>query len=335
MPVVLLSCRHQTPWYRQFPNGSPVWGDWRFIFNSNQLDYDYLVAFDDLHAPIVPRCPMENTVHIATEPPVVQQYNADFTNQFGLCLTVDPDMKHPYKLYSQPGLNWFVGWDPAKGGAPGAMAFRELETLFDEPRTKLISVISSDKVFTSSHRRRLAFAEGLKEHFGDRMDFFGRGLAPMTDKLDALRGYRFHVALENTALDHYFTEKISDCLIAGCFPFYFGCPNLDTYLPERSFIPIDTSDLAGAIRAIETAISDRADETAREQLREARRRIMFEHNLFAMLPRLLSQHAARRFGNSRPAVSGRRKLLPSSDERFRHPTKRRTSLLQLWNGLHG
>lgn len=317
MPTVFFSSPHPIPWYRQFPDGQPVWGDWRFLFDERSGDYDYLVAFDDLHAPLAPRCPPENTVHIATEPMSVRRYDRRFTDQFGLCLTIDPDLVHPHRVFTQPGLNWAIGWDPLTGSAPGAMSFRALETLFDEPRTRLVSVIASNKAFTAGHRRRLDFALRLKARLGDRIDLFGRGVVTVADKLAALRGYRFHVALENTRIEHYFTEKLSDGLIAGCYPVYFGCPNLGDYVPVEAFRPIDIEDFAAAVATLEQAIEERLDETRREALREARRRIMYDHNLFAMLSRVLGAHAAGSYGHTAPVARRGAKLLPLSHRSFR------------------
>ena len=40
MRTILLSVRKPWPWYRQFPNAVPQWGECRFIFNSDDEDYD-------------------------------------------------------------------------------------------------------------------------------------------------------------------------------------------------------------------------------------------------------------------------------------------------------
>lgn len=303
MKRVLVSSRHDVPWYRQFPNGVPQWGDCRFAFNRSDGDYDYLVVFDDLHETTALRCPPENTIHIASEPLAVRQYPRHFTDQFGLCVTLDPQLQHPHTIYSQPANYWFLGWNEMTGSAPGAWSFESLERLFDEPRTRLISIVCSDKAFTPHHRRRLEFALGLRRHFGARLDFFGRGFVPMRDKLDALRGYRFHIALENSAFGHYFTEKFSDCVIAGCYPLYYGCSNLADYVPGESFARLDVDDLTGAIATIEKAIADDLDIHRRDSLRTARQRIMHEHNLFPVLDRIIEAHSAGVYGRTNPPAA--------------------------------
>jgi len=322
VPTVLISSSLSIPWYRQFQGTDQVWDGWHFLFNypgdtTNDYTYDYLVAFGDLHAPIVPRCPVENTVHISLEPIQLFRYDPRFTNQFGICLTQDPAAPHPHAIQMQPGLHWFVGWDQRTGARPGAMRFRELEALFDAKRDKLISVVASASKMSVDHRRRLDFSWKLKLHFGDRMDFFGRHLIPVVDKLETLRGYRFHVALENVKLDHFFTEKISDCIIAGCYPLYFGCPNLEQYLPADAFSRIDIDDFDSAVDTIERAIAQNYDQTRRTALREARRRIMYEHNLFPMLRRVLGAHARGEYGQTTPNARYGPELLPLYHPRFK------------------
>tara|TARA_B100000965_G_C19588590_1_gene756955 strand:- start:1738 stop:2745 length:1008 start_codon:yes stop_codon:yes gene_type:complete len=324
MPTVLISSPHAIPWYRHFPDGKTTWNSWHFVFEDKPgQNYDYLVAFDDLEKPIEPRCPRSHTIHVAAEPPSIKRYNKHYLNQFGIVLTVDPKVIHPHTIHTQLGINWFIGWNPSKGSAPDALSFREIENLFDHPKTKLISVIASNKTGSLGHRKRLEFAQALKEHFGDRIDFYGRGFGPMEDKLDALKDYRFHITLENSQQPHYFTEKLSDCIMAGCYPIYWGCTNLNEYLPENSYTIIDISNLDESIAIIEKTITKKADIAHRDALREARKKIMHEHNLFPMLCQILESHASGAFGDTNPPISYGKTLAPLTSKLF----KRRRGLI--------
>ena len=56
-------------------------------------------------------------------------------------------------------------------------------------------------------------------------------------KVDVLKQYKFCLCYENTAnVPGYITEKIFDCMIAGCVPIYWGAPNIDRYIPPGCFI---------------------------------------------------------------------------------------------------
>ncbi|MBT8120911.1 MAG: hypothetical protein KJO10_00135, partial [Gammaproteobacteria bacterium] len=72
-------------------------------------------------------------------------------------------------------------------------------------------------------------------------------------------------------------------------PFYYGCPNATDYFPADSFIPIDIRNPEKARRMMSDAIA--GDEYTRRlpAITEARRRVLHDYNLFAVLAREISQ----------------------------------------------
>lgn len=48
--------------------------------------------------------------------------------------------------------------------------------------------------------------------------------------------YDFAICFENQDSQGYITEKIFDCLLAGCIPVYKGAPNINEYIPSECFI---------------------------------------------------------------------------------------------------
>ena len=176
--------------------------------------------------------------------------------------------------------------------------YDELAAPPEIPKTKLLSVISSDKAQTAGHRRRLDFVRRLQEHFGDDIDVFGRGLRPFADKWDVLAPYQYHVALENSEFPDYWTEKLSDALLAGAYPFYGGCPNIGEYFPDAVLSRLDLSDPAGAIRTIERGMAEDRFEATEAARREAARRLLDEYNLFPTLEKII--HDTRQSLPARP-----------------------------------
>ena len=63
-----------------------------------------------------------------------------------------------------------------------------------------------------------------------------RGPVPPNEKLAVLQRYRFVVAYENTRLPGYISEKLFDCLFAGCVPVYLGEPNIKRFVPQDCFV---------------------------------------------------------------------------------------------------
>lgn len=329
MPVVLISSIHRVPWLRQFPHDVPEWGECTFRFDEEaDQGYDYLVAIDELHAPIAPTCPRANTIFYAVEPPSIFHYVPQFTRQFGLCLTHHARPGHPHAIPMHPATNWFIGKVPEDAGGPGVMPFEALDALFDEPKDRLISVISSNMAGIPGHRARLTFALRLKDHFKDRIDLFGRGIRTMADKIEGLRGYRFHVALENSRHKDYFTEKLLDPLIAGSFPIYYGCPNIADYFPKNSFSEIDIRDFNGAVATIEAVIDGEFDRVHRSALAEAHRLALYTRNPFAVIADIVARHMRGEFGDTEPTLSYGPELLQRRDPRFRRVHRRQHKLRQ-------
>jgi len=281
------------PWLRQTPSGDGVFGDTRFVFDRDLRDYDYLIVFNQLPPDLHVRIDPQRAIFVAAEPANIKRYDATFLRQFGTVITNDRDTPHPARIFSQVGAPWHIGVPTGQLARYGeSLSFAQLERL-SGPKRKLVSVICSDKSDTPAHRRRLDFVAALRAHFGDRLDFFGRGLRDFEDKIEAIAPYRYHIALENTDARDAWTEKIADPFLAETFPIYWGCRNLEDYVPAESFARIPIDDDAAAIDAIERTIaSDRAG-SALEAVREAKRRILFEHNIFALLDRTIAALALR------------------------------------------
>jgi len=92
-------------------------------------------------------------------------------------------------------------------------------------KTKLISMISSNKSHTTGHRNRLKWVEVLK----DNVDLYGRGFKEMTTKEEGLKDYMFSVTIENDSYPTYWSEKILDCFASGTIPIYYGSPDIGDY----------------------------------------------------------------------------------------------------------
>ncbi|OGZ72286.1 MAG: hypothetical protein A2908_04070 [Candidatus Staskawiczbacteria bacterium RIFCSPLOWO2_01_FULL_38_12b] len=62
-----------------------------------------------------------------------------------------------------------------------------------------------------------------------------KGLVP--SKRKTYQKYRFSICYENCkGFNGYITEKIFDCLLAGCVPIYLGAPNISDHIPKDTFI---------------------------------------------------------------------------------------------------
>lgn len=278
---------------RQLPGGMPRWGGCRFSFDVEDREYDWLVVYDDLPArqgearaqrfePLA--CPAAHTLLTTSEPSTIKHYGNPYVNQFGCVITSQAAWALPHgdRVYSQAGLHWFYGL--------GKTRVRSFDDILKHPplnKTRLVSMMFTPKRMRHTlHRRRFHFMRQLM-HLLPEIEVFGRGARPLPDddKAHALDPYRYHIVAENYIGQHHWTEKLADAYLGLTLPFYAGCPNAADYFPAESFIPIDMNDPAGAARIIRAAIAGNEYERRLEAIQEARRRVLFEYNYFAVVAR--------------------------------------------------
>ncbi|MGV4792998.1 FkbM family methyltransferase [Rhizobium sp. F40D2] len=278
------------PWRRQLPQRQASFDGVEFFVATT--DADFVVVYDALPSGSQPVPAGAKTIFVASEPPSVKRYNPDFLGQFDFVITPDRQTPHPNRIFTQAGLPWHVGTMSAGGALlDKPMSFEDFRT-YNPVKTKLVSVVSSNKDFTEEHRARLAFVAKLKEAFGDQIDIFGRGIVDFADKRDVLDEYRYHISLENCAIPDYWTEKLADPYLTLTFPIYYGCTNVLDYFSEGSLRQINIEEPNEAIAAIRDIIESDLAERSRDELLEARRRVMHEQNLFGVLARIARQHTS-------------------------------------------
>lgn len=283
------------PLVRQTPNESGVWAEAAFAINKNLRECDGWAVIEDVPEAEEALCPLENTLFITAEPPSVRRYHPAFLAQFAAVLTCErDDLSHPDLIFGQQGLPWHLGIIMRNGGWQTEVVqnYDALKGQTAPPRkTRLLSVVSSNKTVTEGHRRRLAFVRRLQTHFGDRIDVFGRGLREIEDKTEAISAYKYHIALENSVTPHYWTEKLADAYLGGAFPFYVGCPNVGDYFPSDSFLRLDMDAPERAIEQIEAAVEAERYENSLASLEIARTLVLDRYNLFALLTERLGPAA--------------------------------------------
>lgn len=102
-------------------------------------------------------------------------------------------------------------------------------------KTKLVSMISSNKNMGEGHRFRLNWVDRLKNN----LDLYGRGFNMMDKKEVALKDYMFSVTIENESYPTYWSEKILDCFVSGTVPIYHGSPDIGDYFNMEGIIILD------------------------------------------------------------------------------------------------
>lgn len=281
-----------TQFKNQLPKDNPVFGVCSFTFNPLVDEYDWLVVIDDVPN-ILPtrieklKCPKENTILVTTEPSSISHYGRSFAKQFKYLITNQPKeiLPHPNAIRSQTGNVWMYGRD-----------YETVKSMEVPQKKKLISTICSNKQQGHTmHRLRYEFTKVIEEKIL-QLERFGFGFKTIKTKAEALDDYKFHVCIENHIGEHVWTEKLADAFLGYTVPIYCGCPNIYEYFPKDSIIQIDIRDFEKSIQEIKKVIATKGEYERRlEAVKEARRRVIENYSLFAMVNKIIENSPEYKF----------------------------------------
>ena len=255
-----------------------------FTFDPDARDYDALAVYEDLppldgdrkilrREPLA--CPRSHTLLFVTEPSSIRLDGLHYLAQFGRVVTSRPFseaeraflMERGTTVDPEPCLVPFYGRD-MDGDAHLSLADIAAEA---PEKTEILSTVTSTKAMDHTvHARRQAFVQEMKARLGDTLTLFGRGIRDIRDKREGMVPFRYHIAIENHYQSGHYTEKLTDCFLARCLPFYFGDPDYAERFPRDAVIPIDIFDADRSEHIIREAISTDQYAARREALEEAR-----------------------------------------------------------------
>ncbi len=233
------------------------WDEFAFTVD-NRPEANALLVFNNPSESIDIACDQGKILAFMMEPGVYLENPWMFKRLDKYASVYSPIDQSPNTTLSHGYLGWHFQHD-----------WQYLSQLSIPQKTKNISCIASNLKQLKGHRLRTGFVNMLRKKM-PQIDFFGRGIHFLPDKLDGLLPYRFSIAIENTSAPYYFTEKINDCFLTYTVPLYYGCKNVGKYFPEKSFIHLDINKPRQAINKIQKVIEDNDWENRLDALKEAR-----------------------------------------------------------------
>lgn len=260
-------------------------GKYAFYINDRDCNPDFVVIMGkggrDGYTVDVPK---ERTMLLTTEPYGITEYPRAYCEQFGIVLACQPEIKlSPMSgtkvVYAPAMLPWYAGAVFKNGKGVPTMSREELQNAHPE-KTKFMSVITTRKAFTKGHVDRLRFIKKLKEYYGEKVDIYGAGFNGFEDKWEVIAPYRYHIVIENSATDYYWTEKLADCYLGGAYPLYHGCSNIGDYFPEGSYIPIDICDFEAFVKAVERVERESTFDKSSALIAASKQLVLGKYNMF-------------------------------------------------------
>jgi len=247
----------------RFPERPCSWFEW--VWDRQPRD-SYLTVFTDRFLSEALSSGSEHKVAVLFEPVVVDPQIYRFVEQhhdaFDFVCTFDERLAGTENFVYYPyGTTWI---DEGYRGVNIKM--------------KNLSMIASDKRFTHGQRLRHVVADRFK----DRIEgLFGRGYKPIAKKIDGLAYYRYSIAIENCAVNSYFSEKIMDCFLTGTVPIYWGFPKAHEFFDPDGMILFESLDgLDAAIGSLGEEDYERRLPAVKRNFEAALEYVSFEKHLW-------------------------------------------------------
>ena len=273
---------------RQTPGGKGIWDGIRFTTDEVEKCDALVVLNNRMKHAVHARCPQGRVWALMQEPYAKgftdwmaeghDAYDRVYTNYLP-----SSDLKY---IASQPGLPWHVN-----------RTFDELTTCAMPEKSRKLSWIVGNLHDLPGHMKRGVFLRAIQADKTIDIDLYGRAVNFIEDKWDGLAPYRYSIAAENTSWPDYWTEKIADCFLTWTVPFYHGCGNLEKYFPADSFIRIDLDKPNEAIAIIKRYLHEYDWSHRLPALEEARRRVLYEFQIFPVLTKLLKAEPITKLAN--------------------------------------
>ena len=259
-----------------------------------KCDYVLMGMTDNPHQAPFTEYRKEERIMVAMENPSI--WNIPTQTICGAGIVISPFICHNNGqsrfVRANPSVPWFYGieFDCNAGLAHSPrnshIGLEELAILPKPKKDKILSIIVSGKKGLPGYEWRTQLADRLKRVFGKDCDIFGFGHNPIADKKEALDRYQFTVTIENESHDYYWTEKLSDAYLGHTYPIYAGDNRVQEDFPAHISTIKYGIDIDIAVKKIAKVIS-RYDANYERAVMENRHAVLFKHNLFYMIDRIL------------------------------------------------
>ena len=204
------------------------------IFITTGEDYTHAIILNT--AMPVLKIPKENVLGLAFEPPPYLKLTVEF---------IQYAQKYIGKYFIGDKRSWTaLVYLPDVFKEHYAYMWHIAPLTYIPVKNKLMSIMVSNKKFAPGHKYRHILVGHILRS-GMPIDIYGRGannyqhgrgdsrIKGTFNELEPYESYQFHICIENFQTNAYFSEKITNTLLCGTTPIYWGCKNILAYFPAN------------------------------------------------------------------------------------------------------
>ena len=284
---------YNLPISRQTFQGSGKLANINFTINDNSADWHIIGTWTTN----IKGLENKKLIYMQQEPPEIALPSKEILDKCKVALTFFYLAHDIPQEFFPPALQWTYDIK-AKSIEIGHVYEKNNNNSLDDmlfapipKKFKKCSIIVSSKDQTIGHKNRIDFLNELKNNFKDEIDIFGFGFNPIENKKDAIDPYAYSIALENIAMNNYWTEKIADVYLGYACPIYHGCSNIHDFFDPSSLISINCINIEESLKIIRTAL-DNMQIINMEKIIESRRRVLLDYNILALLVNVINKYEA-------------------------------------------
>lgn len=173
--------------------------------------------------------------------------------------------------------------------------FELLQLKPEKTKGNRLSMILSSRKDDTGHKMRLLLAHHIDKDDELELDIYGKCEQekfrnfkyelPYYTRDEGLIPYKYHFMAENNCIKNYFTEKIIDCILSETLCFYYGCPNLNTFINPKCYIELPLYNIGLSKKIIKESILNGEWEKRIDFIRQEKIKLL---NHYSLLPRVKS-----------------------------------------------
>ena len=215
-----------------------------FIVSNLPINADFHIVYSYKAQLKIPNC-KSRIAFVVTEPPEIEALQIKYLKQFGKVFSPDFHYLKDLDNLTVTGglLLWQAGFMFENKKIIKSSNFENIVNSWHNERPIQISIITSNKEITPLQKQRLNFIKYLELSLPE-IEIFGRGFREIEDKSQVLLKSKYHIALENSIHNGYWTEKLIDPLICGTQVIYCGDQSVNRLFKSVVFIDINNFDKA-------------------------------------------------------------------------------------------
>jgi GR25 family glycosyltransferase involved in LPS biosynthesis len=172
---------------------------------------------------------------------------------------------------------------------------------FKYEKINRISSICSSKYFDPGHILRINFLKFIEVKNEIEVDIYNKDnslqwknykhpVSLYIDKYKGIVNYKYYFMMENNFEENFITEKIWEPILCETLVFYYGCPNVSTYINPLAYVELDINDFEKSYRLMKQALEEDWWSQRIDIIRQEKQKILNELAFFPKIQKIIQEN---------------------------------------------